>query len=1179
MYLKSLSLKGFKSFAQKTTLDFKPGITSVVGPNGSGKSNISDAILWVLGERSAKNIRGDAMEDVIFSGTSGKSAAQMAEVTLTLDNSDGTLTLDYVDVSVTRRIYRNGENEYLLNGTPVRRMDIINILHDSGLGSGMHSVISQGSLDSILNLDSLQLRSVIEETAGILKHKERKAKSIAKLDRLQGNVDRIYDITNEVERQLKPLLKKAEKAEKYIELKKTFNKLKLETSVDDIKKVERRLKENDDRIKDMFEQERLMVAQISEINSAINSITDQIKDATIKSEEKNNKLARLKNVNDKLDSILLVLDNKVSTLNSSIANINVEKGALVAKSKNNESELKVLLEKKSSIVQDFETTKKDVDEVGDELKKLIDERTCKQEEQKQLKKAIDDLKIDILNKNEELDAKKEGLSGTRTQIDILNAKITDADLQIENAKSDLESRKSRLESLNSALLTLREEDERAQKLNLDLSIAKDNAEVMVNEAREHEMSINNQIGAIEAIFETRKDASSQAEIWFLDNVARNKLPLHKYIKADKQFEKILQYLLISELNFPVDDDASFDIGSIKDECDASSFDGNISFIRNFGKEKHAINIDKAQPISNFVEFLGNEGLIKNYLSCIYVCENVETCIDCAKKLDDFGVFITKSGDVVDTLGNVKLNVLSDTQLPGVLENERRLRDLKTSLDEAKKTTIQLASNLENATNALKDAQGKGLKLAEELARVKGDVSLCESEVNKAKTALDNSLDNKKQLLSKLENTQSLIDDTKPAIDMLECQIKEGTAKEKELDNQLEQIDVDLASITNKVDALLTKKSVLDVAFAKVEEKNSSLVQLINIKEMDISSSTERIETFDEQLSTCKADIERFEAYSAILDSLNQKSLQFLESELKGEQTSTDTKALYSELSGLRERLSSVQKEKDLLSSRSNEAKIEKAKDEIEYNTLKAVIEIDCKADLEESKNNINVSNRQALEADKHSIKSELDRLGSVDLSAKREYDALSERYAFLSKQLGDIVAATKSIKKIDAMIDERMKADFEETYRAVKRHFENNFSILFPGGKGTIDLIDDDSDNNGGIIISANPAGKRIKKMSLMSGGERSLIALGFLFALYNTRNTPFYVLDEVEAALDDTNLRRLLKFVGDMHDACQFIMITHQRRTMELSDVLFGVSMQGNGITQVITQSLESISPSLIEE
>lgn len=1179
MYLKSLTLKGFKSFAQKTTLNFKPGITSVVGPNGSGKSNISDAILWVLGERSAKNIRGDAMEDVIFSGTTGKSAAQMAEVTLTLDNSDGTLTLDYVDVSITRRIYRNGENEYLLNGSTVRRLDIINILHDSGLGSGMHSVISQGSLDSILNLDSIQLRSVIEETAGILKHKERKAKSIAKLDRLQSNVDRISDITNEVERQLKPLLKKAEKAERYIELKKTYNRLKLETSVDDIKKIERRLAENDARIKDMFEQERVMMAQISEINSAINATTDRIKQATLLTEEKNNKLARLKNVNDKLDSILLVLNNKISTLNSSVANINVEKASIVAKKGSVETELKTLLEQKTSIGKDYEVTKKEVDEISSELQKLIDENTSYSAEQKHLKQTLDEVKLDILNKNEELTSKKDGISGIRTQIDILNAKIADADTQITVARGEVEEKNSRLESLMSALNNLTEEDERARQLSLDLAIARDNAEKMVSEAREHEANLNNQIGAIEAIDDARKDAGSSAEVWFLDNVANNSLPLRKYIKVDEELEKMLEYVLRSDLNVPVDTNNEFDVLTLKQYNSDKNLSGMVRYIRNSKNVQTSAHFDKAQPVLDFVDILIENDIIKNYLSYIYVCENIEDCIKCAETSPSYALFITKTGDAVDSLGNVRIDCLSENVLPGALENERRLRDLKSSLAEAKKSTLKLISDLENATNSLKDAQSKGLKLAEELARVKGDVALCESEVEKAKATLNSTLDSKAKLLEQLDNNKAMLDDTKPAIEMLTKQIEEKSKSQEGLEAKLDQIAVDIAGVTNKIDALRTKKSALDVSFAKVEEKNTSLIQLINIKEADINSSVERIEKLESQYKSALSDIENYKDNSAILDSLQGFCLGYLETELKNEQTSTDTKTLYDELSTLREKLSSVQKEKDLLSSRSSEAKIEKAKDEIEYNTLKAVIEIDCKADLEESKNNIIVDNRHEVETEKTNVKRELDRLGSVDLSAKREYDALSERYAFLSKQLGDIVAATKSIRKIDAMIDERMKSDFEETYLAVKKHFENNFAILFPGGKGTIDLIDGDDETSGGITISANPAGKRIKKMSLMSGGERSLIALGFLFALYNTRNTPFYVLDEVEAALDDTNLRRLLKFVSDMHDSCQFIMITHQRRTMELSDVLFGVSMQGNGITQVITQSLESISPSLIDE
>jgi chromosome segregation protein len=1173
VHLKSITLKGFKSFAKATTLNFHECVSAVVGPNGSGKSNISDAILWVLGERSAKNIRGDAMEDVIFSGAKNKGRAAMAEVSLCLDNSDSTLKIDFNDVVITRRMYRSGESDYWLNDTPVRRLDIIDILHDSGLGSGTHSIISQGSLDSVLGYDEFELRNLIDEAAGISKHKLKKEKSLKKLEKMKSNFDRISDITLEVERQLGPLKRRAKRAEQFSEISSKLDEATCKLAVDDYRRHESEKKSLNESINKKNENLKVIEKQISDAKMSIEDLTSKIQLLNEKNEIAHSrrntiskKLNELKIISEKTFSISkqfeLVFDRDEQELNDIKRRI-VEDEENFKKSDLELSELSVKLD-------DLNFKKNKLDQENDAITKSLGE--LKEMDSKQKDEKEKHLTSLEENKNE-LAKIKATLEGKKARLEFLDNKKSEIESSIKEIQDSLEAKENSAKSLVETFKKAKDDEKNASDLLKKCMEAKSAAEESLIQAKSEEKSINTQIDALNKLASTQ-DVDAITSNFIEEKGNNEKLSLlMKTIHVDKSVEDIVEFLLSDYLNSIIQiADSEIDSFDIALDIKNESLNSPISLLRNECLNTNGIKeVEGARSIVDFIKVDNNsKNAIVNLIGDAYLCDSLEKCVELSRSNPNLR-FLTKDGFYVGNKGDIVVDCACGDKNKGTLERSRQVEELKNTLIEAAKKVSSLEKSANDAISSLEDAQKQSLEATQFLTKVSLQVDSINSEVSKLSDQLDKQNLSYEQTLEDIKNSNEVVNKSLPDINAIEDKIK----NEQEL---LDSINTQLLATGEKLEvkederaAISKQLSDLGADLSHLKERKIYLDNLQSGRKAEIGRNNEKVSKITSRLTSNKEHKVLFNDFQSVLNHIfDEMTKAFSKRNSDHDQNAKISDEMFSRVSELRESQEELYRERDLINEAVLDVKVKCATLDSEMKSLAEKIEEVSKKPLMDALLIPQIDDRQLVEKEFDDLTKKINRIGNVDYSARQEFEDLSLRYEFLCSNLDDIRSSISTIRKIDQMIDERFKQEFDQTFLNVNENFSQVFKEFFPGGSGSLNLVSVEGQDEEGIAISANPAGKKIKRISLLSGGEKSLVALSFLFAIFKTRKTPFYVLDEVEAALDDTNLTRLLAYVDKMRNSTQFIFITHQRRTMELSDVLFGVSMQEDGITKVISQRLD---------
>jgi chromosome segregation protein len=1178
VYLKSLNLKGFKSFADRTVMRFEPGLAAIVGPNGSGKSNISDAVLWVLGERNAKSLRGQSMEDVIFSGSSARKPVGVAEVELVLDNSDATLPVDFTEVSIGRRMYRNGESEYLINGALVRRMDVLDILHDSGLGSGTNSIISQGNLDSILSSRPEDRRELIEEAAGILKHKERRKKSERKLAQMDAHLARVNDITAEVERQLKPLERKAKKALMFKELDAEYRKYRLDLAVDDLRILQ-------DQWNQILEREQ---ASQKSANSALAALTqaekahDELQGRLQTTGENESSLGedyrRARSIAESINSQCLVLRERRHSYEQELAHG-------VRSFENEKIQVKRVRADLEELTAQFEEVEKSFKMASTTQQRIEQNYNDRVDQRNGLRKQIDTVMAEqrsLTYRSETiqttLDSMKEELHETQVRSEVADAQVADSQTRLTQLEQKCASLQQQVDKLESELIEAeRTEQDAREKLNGAL-LKREQTRAEMDEMREELTQVGAQRKALEEL-ERANEASNPVLSWLMsdDHELGSWRALTHELSVPGDLDMIVEALLGSNMHGlfveDMDSAARFIAG-----LEASGETGDVVLLPEknmfqlvdedtFAQAEHAHRLlDKIETSKRFAR--GFEML----LGQVYLYDTREELFKAWQRAPHGVTLVSRDGCIVDTNGRARFFRKSEEdKANSALLRRRNLNELRTRESKLSDRFAEIRDTYDALENSLKELQIESLQASEKSANVRAQRDSTSLDLQGESQTLEALRISHDSLLKEQQRYRRYLEEAQPDSDKLKEELVQVQADLQENKKQVEEMHKLLDPVQAQVLSLSEELSDARLEKARLQEAYAYNERMVASRKQEIRNLETRSLAQEQRFKMLEAASARVEPLLTSLELLYEAvSHHVSDLEIMTRESQESQQELHKLIAESTQKVRELRISLDQQSSAASEIRVEKGRLEIKVDGAIQVIVSECETPLETALELPKIEDRTRCEQEADRLMRRIKNLGTVNPDAAYEYEQVNERYNYLLSQLQDMNNARSALARIVALIDERMIDDFVKTFEQVNANFSEIFSTLFPGGHAHLSLVDPDDLENTGVDVNAQPVGKTVKKMSLLSGGEKSMTAMALLFAVYRIRQTPFYILDEIEAALDDSNLRRLMNYLNTVRDSAQFIMITHQRRTMESADILYGVSMQADGVTKVLSQRID---------
>ncbi|MFD5162056.1 chromosome segregation protein SMC [Streptomyces hawaiiensis] len=1191
MHLKALTLRGFKSFASATTLRFEPGITCVVGPNGSGKSNVVDALSWVMGEQGAKSLRGGKMEDVIFAGTTGRPPLGRAEVSLTIDNSDGALPIEYAEVTITRIMFRNGGSEYQINGDTCRLLDIQELLSDSGIGREMHVIVGQGQLDSVLHADPMGRRAFIEEAAGVLKHRKRKEKALRKLDAMQANLARVQDLTDELRRQLKPLGRQAAVARRAAVIQADLRDARLRLLADDLVRLQEALKAE---VADEAALKERKESAEQELRKALQRealLEDEVRQLTPRLQRAQQTWYELSQLAERVRGTISLADARVKSATSAPPEErrgrdpeDMEREA--ARIREQEAELEAALEAAERALEDTVAHRAEL------------ERALAQEERrlKDAARAIADRREGLARLSGQVNAARSRAASAQAEIERLAAARDEARERAVAAQEEYEALKAEVDGLDAGDAELAERHEAAKR--------------QLNEAEAALTAAREAVTAAE-----RKRAATQARHEALALGLRRKDGTGILLAAKDRLSGLLgpaAELLTVTPGHEVALAAAFGVAAdaIAVTSPASAADairllrkqdaGRATLLlagdpRPGGAGNRATGADEpADARHTFAADLirGPSDLmpaVRRLLRGIVVVSTLEDAEDLVYAHPDLTA-VTAEGDLLGAHfahgGSAGAPSLLEVQA-SVDEAAAELEELAVRCEELAETQHaaverrkECAALVEELGERRRAADREKSAVAQQLGRLAGQARGAAGEAERstaaaarAQEALDKALEQVEELAERLVVAEEMPIEEEPdtsARDRLAADGANARQTEMEARLQVRTHEERVKGLAGRADSLDRAARAEREARARAEQRRARLRHEAAVAEAVGSGARQLLAHVE--VSLARADEERTAAEAA--KARREQELARARTEgrdLKAELDKLTDSVHRGEVLGAEKRLRIEQLETKAL----EELGVEPAGLVAEYGPHQLVPPSppaegeELPEDSEHPRNRPRPFVRAEQEKRLKSAERAYQQLGKVNPLALEEFAALEERHQFLSEQLEDLKKTRADLLQVVREVDERVEQVFTEAYRDTAREFEGVFSRLFPGGEGRLVLTDPDNMLTTGVDVEARPPGKKVKRLSLLSGGERSLTAVAMLVSIFKARPSPFYVMDEVEAALDDTNLQRLIRIMQELQEASQLIVITHQKRTMEVADALYGVSMQGDGVSKVISQRL----------
>ncbi len=1173
MYLKSLVLKGFKSFADRAVLKLEPGMTVVVGPNGSGKSNVSDAVLWVLGEQSAKHLRGQAMEDVIFAGSSARQAVSLAEVDLVLDNTDGTLPLDFTEVVITRRMYRSGDSEYLINGSPSRLMDVLDILNDSGLGRDTHSIISQGSLQSMLQARPEDRRVLIEEAAGILKHKKRKERAGRKLKNMDAELARVGDIAAEIDRQLKPLERQASRAKQYEQLTGELKEIELTLAVDDLRQLQGEWNAVEKREREADAVVELVRFRLEEKQRELEKLQRLLEEKGLFAGDLAEQRRRCQVVLSQLDSGMLLLEEKGHNMVTRLSELRQS----IHQNEKRLAENREQLDKSS--VEQVEAAAS-LETVQGQVAQVREAMELTRKERKDLDAQIGKLNGSVRHNSKQLDEATlailkatESLSTADVEEDLLARRATQIEDSLAATKTTLAARRGRIEEL----------DEQLAKLQQDSALAKSDIDKRVrllDDAQKQAAAKREELSGLAAEFKglVEVDRAFDAASPLLNWVTQNKedidgivAPLSELLSAPSDLEALVELLLGEDLFGLATQDAPAAQGLIERIIANDVNGGELSVVPVQGEaRKHTAAATGERLLDKLSFDEAHAHVADALLGDVYLVDSMADALEAAQADTTLSRFVTRDGVVVWPSGKITYGQrTADAQ--GVLARKRRIAAIKDAQPGAQEAFEAAQAAVAAAQERLQVAQADDFELSQSIAQLSGERDSALEEAGRLESSITGLMQEKTEIGQRREKVAADTKATRERIAKLEQDKEQLAAKKDELEEELAKVKESRRRLFEDETVSSNRIQQLQVELATVKERERHLRTTVEGARRSITQLEESLEVSRQTERSLELLRQRVQPLHSTLSALREcvtEKAEVLRDRAQLEQTGQGD--LRNTIEGVRKAVAERQKEVDEASEGLVQTRIEKSKLEVRVEQAIKAITQDNGVLLEIALELDAPQDRPEMEQQRDRLQRRIKSLGTVNPVAVDEYRKLKERRDFIAIQVDDLKSAAKALEHIVAAIDRKMRNRFMETFNQVNANFDEIFAKLFPGGQGHLELTDPDSPEITGVEVHAQPRGKTVRKQSLLSGGEQSLVSLALMFAVYRVRSTPFYILDEVEAALDDTNLRRLLSYLDSIRDTTQVIMISHQRRTMEMADLLYGVSMRSDGVSKLVSQKLD---------
>ena len=1180
MFLKRLDIVGFKSFAERIAVDFVPGVTAVVGPNGSGKSNITDAIRWVLGEQSAKSLRGSKMEDIIFAGSDSRKPLNFAEVTLTLDNEDQALPIDYNEVSVTRRVFRSGESEFLINKQSCRLKDIIELFMDSGLGREAFSIISQGKVEEILNSKPEERRTIFEEAAGVLKYKLRKKKAEGKLTETEENLNRVNDILFELEGQIEPLKIQSSMAKDYLEQKEELEKVEVAVTVFEIEELHGRWETFSSTVEEHKKNEIKLSAAMKEKEEKLEELRSQSKNLDDSISELQNILLHTSEELEKLEGRKEVLKErkKNASQNKEQLQSNIEE--LTSKVTNLTKQKLMIHDQANTLTEEAETLKQQLKEKQTQLSLLSEN----------IEQKIEELKSEYIEILNEQAAAKNELNLLEQQLHQQDARSTREEKNNEKYILEREEINKRRLETEQALLTIQNE------MKTQVQLYRSEQQHMEDLKKTYEKQEKTLYQAYQYLQQTksRKEMLEEMEEGFAGFFQGVKEVLKARGSKLQGIEGAIAELITVPNEYEVAIETALG-GSMQHIVVRSEQNGRsaIQYLKqnSFGRATFLpMNVIKGKMlastqmrlIENHPSFVGVASdlisfdpayseIMKNLLGLVVITKDLKGAGEMAKLLQYRCRFVTLDGDVVNSGGSMAGGALKKNST-SLLSRKSELDELKARLLDMELKTSKLEVLVKHLKNdlAAKELILENLRKSGESLRfkeqgIKGELRETELQQKNMNERLSLYDLNKKEFLE--ENTK--ISDRQKGLKKLLLQLQE---KILELENEIQQLTEKKNTQLLSKDTLLTEISEFKVLLASKNEQVHHTNEKLSTIHFELEESSNKLQYYQEDLHLLTSEMtesssgeEKLE--EAAKDQLRKKmeTIELISSKREEritlqaflENLDLETKELKRQHKGM----TSILQDEEVQLNRLDvelDNKLTHLREEYLLSFEGAKEEFPLTIPIDEARKKVKL------------IKLALEELGNVNLGAIDEYERVSERYEFLLEQKTDLNDAKDTLFQIIDEMDVEMKKRFQETFNAVRFHFEAVFQELFGGGRADLRLTNSEDILETGVDILAQPPGKKLQTLSLLSGGERALTAIALLFSILKVRPVPFCILDEVEAALDEANVYRFSQYLKRYSEESQFIVITHRKGTMEEADVLYGVTMQESGVSKLVSVRLE---------
>ncbi|WAL48246.1 chromosome segregation protein SMC [Rhodococcus pyridinivorans] len=1190
MYLKSLTLKGFKSFASSTTLRFEPGITCVVGPNGSGKSNVVDALTWVMGEQGAKALRGGKMQDVIFAGTAGRPPLGRAEVTLTIDNSDGALPIEYSEVSVTRRMFRDGAGEYEINGSSCRLMDVQELLSDSGIGREMHVIVGQGRLAAILESRPEDRRAFIEEAAGVLKHRKRKEKALRKLDSMQANLARLTDLTAELRRQLKPLGRQAEVARRAQTIQADLRDARLRLAADDLVTRRAELAGHDEQEKMVRERLDTVLAAFDDANAELARHEQALAQLTPGAEAASQTWFRLSALAERVSATVRVAQERARHLHAEPEDRSGQDPDEM------EARADRIAAEEAELVEAVEIAHGALEAAREQLAEQEEAAAAAERAHLAAVRAVADRREGLARLAGQVETMRTRAESIDAEIARLTVAIEEARLRGVAAQAEFETAQARIDDLDAGEIDADAQHERALE-------AQRLADERVTELHEAERAAGKEVASLGARIEALSMGLERTDgaAWLIDTRSGDGLVgrLADRLRVSPGYEAAVAAAFGAGADALEVESADAAISAVAALADADQ--GRVAFVLPgaAGPTDAGDLPTGARWLREVVECPADlRGGVDGLLARTVVVDDLPTALGvCAARPDLRAV--TRGGDLAGAgwvvggshraPSTLEIQAAIDTSRAGLEQAERRSEELAAALAGALAEQAERAEHVEQTLAALNESDAAMSAVYEQLGRLGQAARTAHAESGRLaaqRTEAEKERDAAREKLVELEERLRLAEDdsagssdgagtehTAAEREMAAAALAEIRAVEVEARLAARTAEERAEALRGKADSLrraaqaereararaerarIARRQAAAVAAAVAESGQRLAEQL----ELAVATALAQRDDLNRRRAECAEQLERARELvrelsaqrDQLTDAVHRDEVARAQASLRIEQL--EQTILEQHGIALDDLVAEYGPDVPLPPTPLEMAEYEQARERGEQVVAPQPVPYDRATE-----------ERRAKRAEK-----DLATLGRVNPLALEEFAALEERYNFLSTQLEDVKSARKDLLAVVEEVDARILQVFTEAYADVEREFEQVFAKLFPGGEGRLVLTDPSDMLTTGIEVEARPPGKKVKRLSLLSGGEKSLTAVAMLVAIFRARPSPFYVMDEVEAALDDTNLRRLIGLFEQLREKSQLIVITHQKPTMEVADALYGVSMRGDGITRVISQRL----------